>query len=120
MRGLMSSALRIGLAVLALGCSKNASNELPVIAELPEFALLDQDARTFDRQALEGHPGVVSFIFTHCRTTCPRLTEQMKKLQSRLDDARTVHFLSVSVDPRNDTPEVIQAYMVDNGIDQTN
>jgi len=120
MWGSTSTALRVGLAVLALGCSKTASDELPVIAELPEFALLDQDAHTFDRQALEDHPWVVSFIFTHCRTTCPRLTEQMKKLQSRLQDARNVHFLSVSVDPRNDTPEVIKAYMVENGIDETN
>lgn len=116
----MSTALRIGLAVLALGCSRDAGSEVPVIAELPKFDLVDQDARTVDRQALEGHVSVVSFIFTHCRATCPRLTAQMKQLQGRLADVREVHFLSVSVDPRNDTPNVIKAYMADNGIDETN
>jgi protein SCO1/2 len=116
----MSTALRLWLAVLVLGCSKNAREEVPVIAELPEFALVDQDARAFDRHALEGHTWVVSFVFTHCRTTCLRLIEQMKKLQSSLSDAPGVHFLSVSVDPRNDTPSTIKAYIVESGIDESN
>jgi protein SCO1/2 len=44
----------------------------------------------------------------------------MKKLQGRLSDVPSAHFLSVSVDPRNDTPEVIKAYMITNHLDETN
>ena len=35
-------------------------------------------------------------------------------------DVPSAHFLSVSVDPRNDTPEVIKAYMITNHLDETN
>jgi len=40
--------------------------------------------------------------------------------RKRASLTRSAHFLSVSVDPRNDTPEVIKAYMVKNQLDQTN
>ena len=116
----MSTAARVGLALLALGCSKNRATEVPVIAELPQLALVDQDGKTFNRETLEGELWVTSFIFTHCRATCPRLVGQMKKLQGRLADVPSAHFLSVSVDPRNDTPEVIKGYMAKNQIDERN
>ena len=50
----------------ALGCSKKTA-DLPVIAELPAFALVDQDSQSFDREALRGGVWVTSFVFTHCR-----------------------------------------------------
>ncbi|MBW2547716.1 MAG: SCO family protein [Deltaproteobacteria bacterium] len=108
------------LALLALGCSKKSADDVPVIAELPEFSLVDQDEHAFNRESMEGDIWMTAFVFTHCRATCPRLTAQMKKLQGRLSDVPRAHFLSVSVDPRNDTPEVIKAYMTTNGIDEAN
>lgn len=91
---------------------------MPVIAVLPAPALMDQDGQAFNRESLEAKLWVTSFIFTHCRATCPRLVAQMKTLQGRLADLSNVRFLSVSVDPRNDTPEVIKAYMVQNDLDE--
>jgi len=120
MRMSMSTLVRVCVVLLALGCSKKAPNEPRVIAELPEFALLDQDANAFDRETLEGKLWVTAFVFTHCRATCPRLTGQMKKLQARLADEPAAHFLSVTVDPRNDPPVVLKAYMVANRLDETN
>jgi protein SCO1/2 len=108
------------VAALAFGCSNKGVDDVPVIAELPAFSLVDQDERSFNHQSLRGGAWVTAFVFTHCRTTCPRLTAQMKKLQGRLSDVPSARFLSVSVDPRNDTPEVIKAYMTTNGLDETN
>ena len=93
---------------------------MPIIAELPAFSLVDQDEHGFNQQSMEGGVWVTAFIFTHCRSTCPRLTAQMKKLQGRLSDVPSARFLSVSVDPRNDTPEVIKTYMTTNHLDETN
>lgn len=114
----MSTVVRVGVVLLALGCSKTPAREVPVIAELPAPALMDQDGQAFNRESLEGKLWVTSFIFTHCRATCPRLVAQMTTLQGRLADLSNAHFLSVSVDPRNDTPEVIKAYMVQNDLDE--
>jgi len=108
------------LGLLSLGCSKKDADALPVIADLPEPSLVDQDGNIFDGTTIRDGLWVTAFVFTHCRATCPRLTAQMKKLQSRVSDVPSAHFLSVSVDPRNDTPEVIKAYMSRNGLDETN
>ena len=108
------------LIPLAFGCSKRSADDVPIIAELPAFTLVDQDEHGFNPESMEGGVWVTAFVFTHCRSTCPKLTAQMKKLQGRLSDVPSAHFLSVSVDPRNDTPEVMKAYMITNHLDETN
>lgn len=109
------------LAVFALvGCTKRSAKDIPVLGQLPTFSLVDQNEQTFDRASLEGRLSVSAFVFTHCRSSCPRITAHMKGLQSRLSDVASVQFVSVSVDPRNDTPEVIKAYMTKNELDEGN
>jgi len=115
---LLSLATLLGLVVS--GCSKRSAADVPVLGQLPEFSLLDQDQQAFARESMEGNLWVSAFVFTHCRSTCPRLTAHMKGLQSRLSDVPSAHFVSVSVDPRNDTPDVIKAYMIKNDLDETN
>jgi protein SCO1/2 len=105
---------------MAAACSKKSAADVPVLAQLPEFTLVDQNEQAFTRSTMEGGIWVSAFVFTHCRSTCPRLTAHMKGLQARLADLSGVNFVSVSVDPRNDTPEVIKAYMVKNELDERN
>jgi protein SCO1/2 len=54
----------------------------------------------------------VTFIFTSCPDACPLLTAQMARMQERLgeDFGDRVYFVSVSVDPERDTPEVLARY----------
>ena len=108
------------LAVAALGCSKRTADDVPVLNALPEFSLVDQDGEPFTRDSMEGSLWVSAFVFTHCRSTCPRLTAHMRGLQTRLSDVEAANLVSVSVDPRNDTPEVIKAYMAKNELDERN
>jgi protein SCO1/2 len=121
MRSRTLGLLLLALAsLLALGCSKRSAEDVPVLGRLPEFSLVDQDQQAFSRDSMEGSLWVSAFVFTHCRSTCPRLTAHMKGLQSRVSDVPSAHFVSVSVDPRNDTPEVIKAYMTKNELDERN
>lgn len=108
------------LAAPVFGCTKRSAEDVPVLGQLPEFSLVDQDEQAFSRDTMEGDLWVSAFVFTHCRSTCPRLTAHMKGLQTRLSDVPTASFVSVSVDPRNDTPEVIKAYMAKNELDERN
>jgi protein SCO1/2 len=108
------------LCVLALGCTKKSASDVPVMSELPEFSLVDQDSEAFTRDSMKGDLWVSAFVFTHCKSTCPRLTAHMKGLQTRLSDVPSANLMSVSVDPRNDTPDVIKAYMAENGLDEHN
>ena len=114
-----ATRLLLALSLVAIGCSKK-NEPPPVLAELPEFSLVDQNGQTFDREVLEGNFWVADFIFTHCRSTCPRLTAHMQGLQTRVSDLPNAQFLSVSVDPRNDTTEVLKTYMTKNELSEAN
>lgn len=106
------------LTALASGCSADPPPEL---AEVPAFRLTDQEGRPFGREELAGKVWVANFIFTHCPSICPVLTSQMRNLQRRaVEDELPVHFVSFSVDPRNDTPPVLQAYALEQGADLSN
>ncbi len=84
--------------------------ELPVLAQLPEFSLVERSGATIDKAFLAGRPVVVDFIFTRCPASCPRLTARMKELEKRLPGSSTARLLSISVDPEYDRPEVLRRY----------
>lgn len=75
----------------------------------PAFGYLDQHGSTVTTQALSGKVWVANFIFTTCRTICPLLSARMVQLQRSLAGV-DVRFVSFSVDPEHDTPEVLAAY----------
>jgi protein SCO1 len=53
---------------------------------------------------LKGKIIVINFFFTRCPSICPGLAKNMKKLQdSFIKNDSIVHFLSISVDPENDS-----------------
>jgi protein SCO1/2 len=97
------------LLCLASGCF--SPPELPTIAAVPAFSLLDQDAHALERDRLRGHVWVANFMFTSCPDVCPLLTERMSGLRTQLAAQRgKVRFVSFSVDPQNDSPAVLKKY----------
>jgi protein SCO1/2 len=104
----------VGLCILAVvGCRDGSGarqSGLPVISEVPDFTLTDQDGRPITLNDLRGRVWVADFIFTHCAGPCPRMSEQMSKLQGQVADLPDVRLVSFSVDPRRDTPEVLRTY----------
>ncbi|HVZ72116.1 MAG TPA: SCO family protein [Polyangia bacterium] len=76
---------------------------------LVDFRAHDQDGQLTTNETLRGRVLVVDFIFTSCTGVCPTLSARMVSLQRRLrGDA--YRFVSFSVDPEHDTPEVLRAY----------
>jgi protein SCO1/2 len=87
--------------------------ELPRYGQLPAFALTDGAGQPFGTAQLDGHVWVADFIFTTCPEICPRMTEEMSRLQTWLINRGldgSVRLVSVSVDPDRDTPEKLRAY----------
>lgn len=108
--------LAFALLLTAIACERPP--DLPVIGKVPDFALTDQTGAPFRGSALDGKVAVVDFIFTRCVTACPMLTAQMANFRRRLGDrAREVQFVSISVDPGYDTPEVLARYAQSHGAD---
>ena len=63
----------------------------------------------------------MTFIFTGCSATCPVLTPMMALVQDRLgrDFGTKVAFASITVDPENDTPDMLKVYAQMHGADVT-
>jgi protein SCO1/2 len=78
----------------------------------PDFTLTDQDEQSLTLSGLRGKVVVIDFIFTHCPGPCPMLSLKFSQLQQQLSDrlGKEVVLLSVTIDPRRDTPEVLKAY----------
>lgn len=74
--------------------------------ELPDFELIDQNGRPVTKSDLLDRPWVANFIFTRCTRECPMIKSRMQKLREELPaaDARIV---TITVDPKNDTPKVL-------------
>ena len=75
----------------------------------PEFAYPDQHGALTTPTSRRGQPYLANFIFTTCRTVCPLLTAKMVQAQRALKDV-PLRFVSFSVDPATDTPEVLATY----------
>ena len=80
--------------------------------QVPPFSFTDQFGRTITDADVADKIRVVDFFFTRCTTICPRMSVQMQQLQIKLNDPafEDVVFLSHTVDPEHDTPEVLAAY----------
>lgn len=88
------------------------------VLSVTDFHLIDQDEAPFSREDLRGHITVVDFIFTNCPFICPTLSRNMLHLQRELVGTG-VRYLSISVDPGNDTPERLREYAASIGADLT-
>src|SRR4030095_7680161 len=72
-----------------------------------DFTLTDQDGQTLSFASLRGKIVVLDFIFTRCPGPCPLLSLKFSQLQQKLGGRldKDVVLLSISIDPRYDTPE---------------
>lgn len=85
---------------------------------IPAFSLVDQDGRARTQELLEGEYTIVDFVFTNCPLACPGMTATMSEVQSALAGTG-VRFASFSLDPGNDTPEMLREYAARYGADLT-
>ena len=74
---------------------------------LGDFALVDEAGRTVTRAELAGKILAVSFLFTSCSLTCPEVSKRMAEIQQLTATNDDVRLLSLTVDPRTDTPPVL-------------
>ena len=101
-----------GLFVSAIARAAPQGDGLPKIGAAPDFRLTTQDGARLSLSDLRGRVVALTFIYTSCADTCPLLTAKMVALQNRLgaEFGSRIVFLSVSVDPERDTPDVLKRY----------
>jgi len=94
-------------------CHDTKDNQrLSKIGPAPEFTLTTQGGKRLPLKDLRGKVLAITFIFASCADTCPLLIAKMAGIQNRLssDFGPGVFFVSITVDPERDTPEVLKRY----------
>ena len=74
-----------------------------------DFSLTERNGELLSKNDLLGKPWIASFIFTRCAGPCPRVAAALKELQKRYPEPN-VSFVTFSVDPEYDTPEVLTKF----------
>jgi len=108
-----SPALLLLLLLLACG-----HPELPRYGAAPAFALRDQHGQSVTPDSLRGQVWIANFMFTSCPDVCPLLTSKLASVRARLvADRVPIRYVSFTVDPATDTPEVLAKYAREHHVD---
>lgn len=124
------------LSFILFSCS-NSGTQSAFVGELPKsstapvgtipaesiYQLTDtfqtQDNKPITLSSFRGKPVVIGMIFTHCDYACPRLTADIKNIESKLGDKKEqVNFILVSFDSERDLPEQLKKYASSSGLDK--
>jgi cytochrome oxidase Cu insertion factor (SCO1/SenC/PrrC family) len=87
------------------------------LGEVADFSLTERSGKTITLDDLRGKVWVASFLFTRCKTGCPRISADLLQLQKNLAGTEGVLIVSFTVDPEHDTPAVLKAYADSLGAD---
>lgn len=85
-------------------------------AKIPDFELLNQDGERIHISQYQGHPLLLTFIYTRCPLPdyCPLMSFNFSAIDRRIKSLppseRIPHLLSISFDYDFDTPSVLRKY----------
>lgn len=87
---------------------------LPRMRIAPAYSFTDQSGQSLTSETLRGKFVLYSFTYTNCPPPCYNTNDTIKEIQSRLGEVDLgdipVAFVTISVDPERDTPDVLKAY----------
>ena len=74
------------------------------------FSFQNQDNKTINQREIEGKVFVAEYFFTTCKSICPIMNQQMKRVQLAFKDNPNFKILSFTVDPEVDSVEQLKRY----------
>jgi protein SCO1/2 len=88
------------------------ATRFPVARDIGAFSLVDHNGAVFDNAALQGHWSFLFFGYTHCPDVCPTTLAVLNSVAQQLqEEADSVRFIFVTVDPDRDTPEQLAGFI---------
>jgi protein SCO1/2 len=78
--------------------------------KIPYFEFTNQDGNKVSSNDLLGNIYVADFFFATCPTICPKMTTNMSYIQNKFKEKSDLKFISITVNPKNDTPKVLKEY----------
>ena len=108
------------LLIALASCSKEG--RLPIFGErdvqggdtvfhkIADFRFINQDSQIVTPETFNNKIYVADFFFTTCRTICPVMKTQMKRVYEAVKTDPQVLILSHTIDPEYDTVELLHDY----------
>lgn len=115
----MMKTILILLIALFIGCD----SKLPIKGEFPDLALIDQNKNQFSFNNLKGKVFLVNYIYTNCPDVCQIASKRINIFKKKLDEkglGNEIYFISISFDPKRDTPEVLKQYITKMNLNLSN
>lgn len=83
---------------------------------IDNFSFTNQNGKTITQKDYEGKIYIADFFFTTCQSICPKMTNNMAWLQSKIKDNPKIKLLSFSVTPDIDSVSVLKKYALEKGV----
>lgn len=97
----------------SIGDTSSAKADLLTIGPAPKFSLTNQDNKTISNENYKGKVYVVEFFFSTCPTICPIMNRNMKFVQESFASNTNFGIASITINPENDTPEILKKHAED-------
>jgi len=108
--GLTTALLLLASLLAVLKVRAGFGKPLPVICQVADFTLTNQNGRVISLKELRGRPWVADIIFTRCAGPCLKMSRQMSELQQAIPAGSSAKLISLTTDPEFDTPAVLKTY----------
>lgn len=108
--GISFIVLIFGIWAVPKIIAKFQKSDLVEIGPVPAFKLTNQDNKTISDKDYLGKVYVVEFFFSTCPTICPKMNESMLQLQNEFYGNPNFGIVSITIDPSNDTPQVLKEH----------
>jgi protein SCO1/2 len=121
-----AAVVTLALALVVLLGRRKMADPGPAsdLGQVPSFEMPDQRGRLVSDRSLRGQALVVDFFFASCTTSCPMLTARMASVEKAIETREhqlgrqlPAHLVSITLDPENDTPDVLRQYAARYGAD---
>ncbi len=97
------------IAALVFGVRQYMNSSLFTVMKVPEFSLKNQHDITISNKDMLGKVYLVEFFFSRCPTICPVMNNNMRHIEEEINDPN-FGIISISIDPENDTPEILKEH----------
>lgn len=118
--GISFIILIFGIYAIPKIIDKFKGNDLVEIGPVPKFELTDQNNKKISNKDYEGKVYVLEFFFSTCPSICPIMNKNLIGIQNDFFGNPNFGIASISINPENDTPEVLKAHAKQLGVTSTN
>ncbi len=78
--------------------------------KVPDFEFVNQNGDTISNKSLLGNVYILDFFFTTCPTICTPMSRNLSQITQKLEKYDDYKSISITIDPKNDTPAVLKEY----------